>query len=200
MYFWQAGIEVSQSHRYRHVQRSQARAYPRRIGGTSPSVQEGPPEPFSERVAKGIRFRLHRGGSPSDHITRPKKGMEVDQIRTERFRYKQASVPAATRFVLTRLGEAFLPAETQRRAEWVPYYNSKGTMAHGGSSLTLLRNLRLPSRNITSMSKNDSPWYEYSRSNGRCWKTTASPSVLTTPPSLGLIGSRTSEGKSPGGP
>jgi hypothetical protein len=58
--------------------------------------------------------------------------------------------------------------QMQRRAEWVPNYISKRTMANGGSSLTLLRNSRPPSRKTTPTSKNASMWYVHSRSTDRC--------------------------------
>jgi hypothetical protein len=44
---------------------------PRRVGGTSPLIQEGPTSLFrSLRLTKGIRSRLYSDDSPSDHLLR----------------------------------------------------------------------------------------------------------------------------------
>jgi hypothetical protein len=64
MHLRQTEIGVSRPRRHSNAQRSEARTCPRRVGGTSPSVQEGPASFFqSLRLAMGIRSRLYRKGS-----------------------------------------------------------------------------------------------------------------------------------------
>jgi hypothetical protein len=87
MHLQQAEIGVSRSHRHYDAQRSEATARPRRIGSTSPSVQEGPPSLFRSisEVVKNIRSRFNRDGSPTDRLLAQRKAWRWTEVEQKAF-------------------------------------------------------------------------------------------------------------------